>query len=361
MSKQKQHPNRMTQMIAKLRAPLKNIVTKLTRTESETKQAKQSLFYAIVRKEFNDYIKSWRIIILLSIIMLTTLASLYVSISTLHELATNPEEDSETIIDNTYLLLHLFTLSDGTLPSFVSFVTFLGPLLGIALGFDAINAEQNRGTLPRLMAQPIPRDYIINAKFVAALLVNVVLFTTLGLLVLGLGVLITGIPPSLEEILRIAVFLILCIVFIAFWLNVSILFSVRFRQATTSAVGAIAIWIFFSVFYQIIVNMIARGIMRADNITSTADLISKQETILNILRLSPNYLFTESTTTLLSPSVRSLGPLTVEQTEGAIVAPLPLDQSLLLIWPHITGLIAATLICFAIAYILFMRQDIRTN
>ena len=60
----------------------------------------------------------------------------------------------------------LFTVSDGTLPSFVLFINFLGPLLGIALGFDAVNSEQNKGTLSRMLSQPIHRDCIINAKFV---------------------------------------------------------------------------------------------------------------------------------------------------------------------------------------------------
>lgn len=344
-------------LIQKVGGFIKKIIPE-KRIRSENKNV--SPFRAMVQKEFTDYIRSWRIIILLLLILLTTGASLYTSISSLHELTTD-EENGSQIYEQAYLFLKLFTLSDGTLPSFVAFVTFLGPLLGIALGFDAINSEQNRGTLPRLLAQPIPRDYVINAKFVAALLVNVVLFTTLGLLVMGFGIIITGIPPTIEEVLRIFAFLFLCIVYIAFWLNLSILFSVRFRQATTSAISALAIWLFFSLFYQIIVNVIAKNIINPDSLTSNAELISKQETILNIMRLSPNYLFTESTTTLLSPSVRSLGPLTMEQTVGAIVAPLPLDQSLLLIWPHITGLVAATLICFAIAYILFMRQDIRTN
>src|SRR5690606_41214037 len=90
--------------------------------------------------------------------------------------------------------------------------------------------RSRRCTLTRLLAQPIPRDYVINAKFVAALFVNVLLFFTLGLSVMGLGILITGIPPTFEEVLRIFAFLFLCIVYIAFWLNVSILFSVRFKQ-----------------------------------------------------------------------------------------------------------------------------------
>lgn len=62
-----------------------------------------------------------------------------------------------------------------------------------------------------------------------------------------------------------------------------------------------------------------------------------------------------------SPDVRTLGIVTVEQTAGAVATPLPFSQSLLLIWPQVTALIAATLICFAIAYWLFMRQEIRAE
>jgi ABC-2 type transport system permease protein len=195
---------------------------------SSSKQQEISAFFSIVQKEFTDYIKSWRIIILLVIIGLTCLGSLYTAISTIKD-ALSGSDDAKEIAKDAYLFLKLFTVSDGTLPPFITFVTFLGPLLGIALGFDAINSERNKGTLSRLMAQPIPRDYILNAKFVAALLVNIVLFFTLGFLIMGLGILIIGIPPTFEEFLRIFCFLLLCIAYIAFWLNIGILFSVRFK------------------------------------------------------------------------------------------------------------------------------------
>ena len=45
---------------------------------------------------------------------------------------------------------------------------------------------------------------------------------------------------------------------------------------------------------------------------------------------------------------------------GAIMgAPLPFDQSLLLIWPQITGLIAGMIVVFAAAYIIFQREEVR--
>jgi ABC-2 type transport system permease protein len=90
-------------------------------------------------------------------------------------------------------------------------------------------------------------------------------------------------------------------------------------------------------------------------------VISHTEWMQLLLRLSPSELFSEATTTLLMPSVRSLGPLTMEQIVGAIPSPLPLGQSVLLVWPQLTGLIAATLLCFAGAYVLFMRQEIRSR
>ena len=118
--------------------------------------------------------------------------------------------------------------------------------------------------------------------------------------------------------LRIFAFLFLCIVYIAFWLNVSILFSVRFKQATTSAISALAIWLFFSLFYQIIVNVIAKNIIKPESAASSGmDRQTRNDleydaavTELSVYGIDDD---------VLSPSVRSLGPLTMEQTAGAIV------------------------------------------
>ena len=122
-------------------------------------------FWVIVNKEIRDHVRSWRFIILLAIITLTCLGALYTSLTSMHEAVKSGD------VEDTFFFLKLFTVSDGTLPSFVLFINFLGPLLGIALGFDAMNSELNKGTLCRILSQPIHRDCIINAKFVAALIV----------------------------------------------------------------------------------------------------------------------------------------------------------------------------------------------
>jgi ABC-2 type transport system permease protein len=312
-------------------------------------------FWVMVEKEASDLVHSWRSIILLALMTLTCFGSLYTAIQTIQSIDPNSDELKS------FVFLRLFTLSDGTLPSFISFVGFLGPLIGLGLGFDAINTERNKGTLSRLMSQPIHRDYVISSKFLAALMVIAVMFLSLGFVVMGMGLWSIGIPPSPEEFLRMLLFLLLSIVYVAFWLNVSILFSVRMKQAATSALSGIAIWIFFTIFYGMITRMLGSALYPGDA-AAVSEQMSYQHLILFLERLSPSFLFNEATTTLLVPSVRSLGPLTSEQLYFSIPnTPLPLGQSLLLVWPQVTCLIAATAICFGISYRLFMRQEIRSR
>jgi ABC-2 type transport system permease protein len=66
---------------------------------------------------------------------------------------------------------------------------------------------------------------------------------------------------------------------------------------------------------------------------------------------------------LLNPETRTFGVFAnymLERSPGALPgAPLPFDQSLLLIWPQITGLIAGMIVIFAAAYVVFQREEVR--
>lgn len=329
----------------------KNIAGSL-RTASSIRPS--SPLWIIVQKELGDHVRSWRFGILLGLIFLACIGSVYAAVSALQA----GVETSET--DTSFLFLQIFTLSDGVLPNFVTFVAFLGPLMGIALGFDSVNSERSKGTLSRLMSQPIYRDDFILAKFMASLLLIAIVVFALGFLVMGLGLIVIGYPPTPEEFWRVLIFLLISTVYIGFWLNLSILLSIRFRQAATSALSAISIWLFFTLFYSMILNLIGRAIVPSDQ-GATGEWLSYQNTMLMLNRISPAELFSEATSTMLTPNVRALGPLTMEQIIGTIPSPLPLGQSLLLVWPQVIGLIAATAVSFAVSYVLFMRQEIRSR
>lgn len=304
-----------------------------------------SPFWVMVQKEISDHVRSWRFIILVALILATTTGSIYTILSVIQE---NPAQIST---NTTFLYLKLFTETTSNLPPFITLLSFLGPLIGIALGFDAVNSERDKGTLSRIISQPIPRDYFINSKFVGALTVIFVLVFTLGFLMVGLGILYIGFPPTFWGFLRIMVFLFFTCLYIAFWLNLGICFSIMFKQSSTSALSTLVIWLFFTVFYSMLVRFLAQA-MYANKVA-----IQHFSTILS--RISPSFLFSELTTILLTPSIRSMGALSFKQVSGTIPSTLPLGQSMLLVWPNITVFIAATLICFGISYVLFMRQEIR--
>ena len=309
----------------------------------------------MVRKEVADHIRSWRFIVLLALLLLTFIATMYVSLTNLKAAVANENDP-----DRLFLYLKLLTTSDGSLPTFHIFVSFLGALLGISLGFDAINAEQNNGTMTRLMAQPVYRDQLLLSKFLGALAIVSALFLSLALLMIGAGLLITGVSLEAEEFFRIMSFVVLTVLYVGFWLALSILFSVKFRQATTSALTAIGVWLFFTIFYRIVISMVVKGFFPDPVYLSEADVLWYNNLLLDLLRLAPSQLYTDATTTLLMPSVRSLGPLTVEQMAGAIPKPLPFRESVLIVWPQVCGLVAAIAVCFTLTYYWFMRREIRS-
>ena len=320
-----------------------------------SKPSAASPFSIMMRKEMADHIRSWRFIVLITLIVLTFVASMYVSLSNIKSATDNTRDP-----DHIFLYLKLLTTTDNSIPPFHVFLSFLAPLLGISLGFDAINAEQNSGTLTRLLAQPVYRDNVLLAKFGSALVLVGVLFLALALSMIGGGLLLTGVRMEPQELLRILGFVALSIFYVAFWLSLAIVLSIIFRAAATSALSGIGLWLFFTVFYQIVVNLVIRSVLPDPAALSPDQILTYNEIIMDFLRIAPNQLYMDATTTMLMPSVRSIGPMTMEQMSGAIPSPLPFTESVMVVWPQISGMIGATVGCFALSYFLFMRREIRS-
>jgi ABC-2 type transport system permease protein len=200
---------------------------------------------------------------------------------------------------------------------------------------------------------------LLFGKFLAGLLTLALTLTTIWLLIMGLGLLGLGVPPSGEEVARSLWFLVVTIFYGGIWLALALLFSIIFRQPATAAMASIAVWLFFIVFWGVIAGLLAQTLMPAQ-LAAPETILQQAQLELALSRLSPNTLFGEAMVALLNPAVRSLGLVLPIQLQGAVLgAPLPLSQSLLLIWPNLTGLIAATILSFAVGYVLFQRQEIR--
>lgn len=237
--------------------------------------------WTVLAKETADHLTSARLWFLEGLILLAAGGAAHAAIGRIRE----------TVSEDPFLFLSLFTVAREPLPSFVLFLGFLVPLVSIALGFDSINGEHSRRTLSRLLAQPIYRDALLIGKFLAGLVTLAITFITLWLLMVGLGFLLVGLPPSGEEVLRGTVFLVVTVAYGGVWLALAMLCSMLFRQPATAALASLAAWLLFAVFWSMLAPLIA--------------------------------------------------------------------ESLLLIWPQITGLFATVIVTFTITYVVFQRQEIR--
>ncbi|MGM0364921.1 MAG: ABC transporter permease [Actinomycetota bacterium] len=309
----------------------------------------------VYRKELTDYFSSKKFIILLGLVYVAGLSAVYVSLQNIREAAAGLDKN---------IFLRLFTTSGDILPSFITFISLFIPIIGIIFGFDAINSERRSGNLSRLLSQPIFRDSVINGKFLAGITTLSIIIASIVFLIAGIGLRSIGVPPSAEEILRIFFFVIICIIYGAFWMGLSMLFSVIMEKTATSILTSIAIWLFLAIFLPIIANAIANTVVPLDN-ASAAEQVSNYVIERNILRVSPSTLFGESITTLLVPTGGHmlLNPQAFVATDLArmVLSPLSLGQSLIQVWPQLIAIIALAIICFALSYIIFMKQEIRAT
>jgi len=311
----------------------------------------------VAAKEFSDHLTSWRFFGGVLVLALAGAGAVYSVGGGLSNVASQ-------VSGAPSVFLALFTgKTNDLVPRFYEFIEILGPLLGIAFGFDAINSERSEGTLPRLLSQPIHRDDVINGKFVAGLAaIGVTLAAVIGI-VSAIGIIQLGILPGVEDVLRMIIWFVVALTYIGFWLALAILFSVLLHRAATSAIASLAVWFLTTAFFALIITLLANVIspVPADAGQTSEEARQNLVTQYNLSRVNPNQLYDEATRVLLDPRQRTanVSLVTASQASGTVGSLLSVDQSLLVIWPQFVALIAGTAVTFALAYVAFMRQEVR--
>jgi ABC-2 type transport system permease protein len=314
---------------------------------------------AILRKELADYFNSIRFLVLFLLVLVASAFGLYAVQQGIRATL----EASKAVTDSGFVFLALFTSSYQNIPSLTFSIGLIIPIVGIALGFDAINSERSGGTMSRILSQPVYRDSVINGKFLAGIITMTIMVSTTLLLVAGYGLRMIGVPPTAYEIIRLFIYLVITVIYGAFWMGLAMLFSVVFRKAAGSLLIPLAIFLVLY-FFWVMLGLgpaIANSMVPVGSESTLATQIKNAELQLTLLRISPSYLFEEAYILLLAPVWKGMGVITVAQANYMIPNPLSLGQSLLVIWPHIVGLISLSAICFGISYIVFMKQEIRAT
>jgi ABC-2 type transport system permease protein len=243
----------------------------------------------VMMKELADNLASTRMRLLEILIFITGAGAVYATIGQVRD----------TIGEDPFVFLRIFTSAQDPLPSFVAFLGLLIPIVAISLGFDSVNSEFSRKTMSRILAQPIYRDALLFGKFMAGLATLAVTLAALWIFVIGLAILMLGLPPSSEEVMRSMAFLVVAIAYGAVWMALAMLFSVIFRSTATAALASLAVWLFFAFFWNMIVKIVVQ-VMTPSDPFDVAALISTVEFGLGLGRLSPNMLFSENVDKILA-------------------------------------------------------------
>jgi len=198
----------------------------------------------IARKEFTDGITSKRFWAIVALFFLLYLATGYVTTSVFR--------------------IGGITESRGLLQmtsSVVSTMTLMAPILGIALAFDAISGERERGTLKVLLSRPIYREHVINGKIISALALIGMTVTVSSLLSISASILLQGASIALDDIVRISLFIALSILFSFAYYSISLFISTFSNRSSHSLTISLGVWIFFAFILSLLGSLIAYTVL----------------------------------------------------------------------------------------------------
>jgi ABC-2 type transport system permease protein len=320
---------------------------------------------AIVRKELADHFGSARFLIIVSLIFMIAFLGAHLASQGIREALTAGGQ--EYLAGRSFLLI--FTATGAFFPLTV-FLALFGPLVGLVLGFDAINRERAQGTLSKILSQPIYRDEVILGKYLAGLVTVAITLSALLILLGALGLIGAGVVPTPEELARLFVFWALSLVYIGFWLGLSIVFSIIFRSVATSALAAAALWILIAFFLPVLGQALAQAVTPAvDAQRPTYEELAKREMVNQVVaKASPTGLFNQAAQVILDPTNRGgseafqvavssrVNRLLLTHFRGG----LSLSQSLGLMAPEFLILAGFALSTFILAYLTFSRQEVRS-
>jgi ABC-2 type transport system permease protein len=320
---------------------------------------------AIIKKELADHFGSIRFLIIMSLIFMISFLLTHLAGQGIRDVLA--EGGNAYLAGRTFLLL--FT-APAAFFSLAVFLALFGPLVSLVLGFDAINRERNQGTLSKILSQPIYRDEVILGKYLAGLLTLSLMLTALLLLIGGLGILGVGVVPTADEVWRLILFWALGVIYLGFWLGLSILLSIIFRSVATSAMAAAALWIFVVFFVPVLGQSLAQAVSPFND--PQRPTVAEMETYSKVHKAltmaSPTGLFTQAAASLLDPTHRGsdqnlryammsrVDRYLLNRFQGGIA----FGQSVILVIPDVLLLICFSLGIFLLSYLAFARQEVRS-
>ena len=151
------------------------------------------------------------------------------------------------------------------------------------------------------------------------------------------------------------------IVYAGVWLALAMLFSIVFRSAATAALVTLGLWLFLTLIWPVLAGAIARHRAAGSALRGAGQQTPGPRTRRSCrgcrpARCSARWCWRSSILDHAGARPDLSEPAAGRRHGRAAAA---CGESLLIAWPQIVGLVAASILLFVIGYVVFQRQEVR--
>ncbi len=335
----------------------------------------------VAKKEFSDHLTSQKFLVILALLLMFALLGMHQGVDQynryLEEYNQNLEvynQQLQTVGDPTRMMperpsiLIIFRQLESSLMVF-------GGVLAIATGADLVSKEKESRSLKSLLSHPVYRDEVINGKAfggMAALGVALAVALTLIFAVL----LVFSIVPTMDEAVTVLIFGLASFLFLLAFFALALALSVVVKESGHAVVYGLAL--FFVLAYLLpMFGMTLAGAFAGDmperpELPAWTDSdgvthLSGDVAVLKAYeeeydRYAADLEVYQGKQQFITDTVNFFSPMIAYNTVSSTIAypsGLPPEDAASRIWQNFAALIVFPSVFFAIAYVKFMRMDIR--
>lgn len=137
-----------------------------------------------------------------------------------------------------------YTLS--VLKNIISYVSMIGAVVAIFLGFESFSGERNNGTLKLIAARPVYRDQIVTGKLLGGGMVIGILLGVILIFNLVLFVIVSGMTPGINEIARLMSFFLIAFTYMMVFYTATMYVSLKTNDSAFGFMLMMLIWLTIS-------------------------------------------------------------------------------------------------------------------
>lgn len=134
----------------------------------------------------------------------------------------------------------------SVLRNIVSYVSMIGAVVAIFLGYETFSGERAKGTLKLIATRPVYRDQILTGKLLGGGMVIGLLLGMILVFNFVLFVLVSGLVPTLSEMVRLLCFFVLAFIYLMGFYIATMYVSLKTNDSTFGFMLLMVIWLTIS-------------------------------------------------------------------------------------------------------------------